>query len=74
MVNALAGVDLEVDQGEFVAVMGQLGSGKTTMMNMVGLLDRPSEGQYLFAGYDVSQLPENTRASLRERAFGFVFQ
>ena len=73
-VQALAGVDLEVDKGEFIAVMGQSGSGKTTMMNIIGLLDRPSGGRYLFEGHDVSQLPENTRARLRGQAFGFVFQ
>ena len=73
-VHALAGVDLHVEQGEFVAVMGQSGSGKTTMMNIIGLLDRPSAGQYVFSGHDVSQLPENVRARLRGRAFGFVFQ
>ena len=73
-VHALAGVDLQVDKGEFVAVMGQSGSGKTTMMNIIGLLDRPTGGQYVFSGHDVSQLPENTRARLRGQAFGFVFQ
>ena len=73
-VHALAGVDLEVDKGEFVAVMGQSGSGKTTMMNVIGLLDRPSGGRYMLEGHDVSQLPENTRARLRGQAFGFVFQ
>ncbi len=73
-VHALAGVDLEVGRGEFVAVMGQSGSGKTTMMNIIGLLDRPSEGQYIFADHDVSQLSESTRARLRGSTFGFVFQ
>ena len=73
-VHALAGVDLEVDRGEFVAVMGQSGSGKTTMMNIIGLLDRPSDGQYIFADRDVSELSEDARARLRGRAFGFIFQ
>ena len=73
-VHALAGVDLEIDQGEFVAVMGQSGSGKSTMMNIIGLLDRPNSGRYVFAGHDVSQLSESARARLRGRAFGFVFQ
>ena len=73
-VNALAGANLEVGRGEFVAVMGQSGSGKTTMLNIIGLLDRPSSGRYVFEGHDVSQLPENARARLRGRAFGFVFQ
>ena len=73
-VHALAAVDLEVARGEFVAVMGQSGSGKTTMMNVIGLLDRPSEGQYIFSGHDVSKLSESARARLRGSAFGFVFQ
>ena len=73
-VHALAGVDLEVGRGEFVAVMGQSGSGKTTMMNIIGLLDRPSKGHYIFSGHDVSELSETARARLRGRAFGFVFQ
>ena len=73
-VNALAGVNLEIGQGEFVAVMGQSGSGKTTMMNIIGLLDHPSGGCYVFADHDVSQLPENARARLRGRALGFIFQ
>ena len=73
-VHALAGVDLEVHKGEFLAVMGQSGSGKTTMMNVIGLLDRPSGGRYTLEGHDVSQLPENSRARLRGQAFGFVFQ
>lgn len=73
-VHALAGVHLEVGQGEFVAVMGQSGSGKSTMMNIIGLLDRPTDGRYVFAGHDVSQLSEGARARLRGRAFGFVFQ
>ena len=73
-VHALAGVHLQVGQGEFVAVMGQSGSGKSTMMNIVGLLDRPTDGRYVFAGHDVSQLSESARARLRGRAFGFVFQ
>ena len=73
-VHALAGVDLEVARGEFIAVMGQSGSGKTTMMNIIGLLDRPTGGQYSFAGHNVSLLSESARARMRGRAFGFVFQ
>ena len=73
-VHALTGVNLEISRGEFVAIMGQSGSGKTTMMNIIGLLDRPSSGQYVFAGHDVSQLSENARARLRGQTFGFVFQ
>ncbi len=73
-VHALSGVDLQIERGEFVAVMGQSGSGKTTMMNVIGLLDRPTHGHYIFSGYDVSTLSETARARLRGRAFGFVFQ
>ena len=73
-VHALAGVTIEIERGEFVAIMGQSGSGKTTMMNVIGLLDRPSSGQYHFEGLDVAGLSEDQRARLRGRAFGFVFQ
>ena len=73
-IHALAGVDLEIERGEFVAIMGQSGSGKSTMMNIIGLLDRPSEGRYLLQDRDVAALNEHTRARLRGRAFGFVFQ
>ena len=73
-VHALTEVNLEIARGEFVAIMGQSGSGKTTMMNIIGLLDRPNSGQYVFSGHDVAQLSESQRARLRGRAFGFVFQ
>ena len=73
-VRALAGVSIEIGRGEFVAVMGQSGSGKTTMMNVVGLLDRPTGGEYRLDGVDVAGLSEDQRARLRGRAFGFVFQ
>ena len=73
-VHALAGVTIEIERGEFVAIMGQSGSGKTTMMNVIGLLDRPSSGEYHFEGLDVAGLSEDQRARLRGRAFGFVFQ
>ena len=73
-VHALAGVSLEIERGEFVAIMGQSGSGKSTMMNIIGLLDRPSGGTYLLGDRDVSQLSEDARARLRGSAFGFVFQ
>ncbi len=73
-VHALDGVDLEIERGEFVAIMGQSGSGKSTMMNIIGLLDRPDQGDYLLSGRDVSLLDEHARARLRGSAFGFVFQ
>ena len=73
-VHALAGVSLEIGRGEFVAIMGQSGSGKSTLMNIVGLLDRPSSGEYVFGDRDVARLSEDARARLRGSAFGFVFQ
>jgi putative ABC transport system ATP-binding protein len=74
MVHALAGVDLEIQAGEFVAVMGASGSGKSTSMNILGCLDRPSAGQFLFQGVDVAALDQRARAMLRRNYLGFVFQ
>ena len=73
-VKALDGVDLEIDRGEFVAIMGASGSGKSTMMNILGCLDRQSAGTYLFEGHDVGRMSDDTRAALRSREFGFIFQ
>ncbi len=73
-VNALAGVDLEIGRGEYVAIMGASGSGKSTMMNIVGCLDRPSSGKYWFEGHDVGRMSDDNRAKLRSLEFGFVFQ
>jgi len=73
-VEALKGVSLSIAPGEFVAIMGSSGSGKSTLMHILGCLDRPSEGQYLFAGRDVSGLDPDGLAALRREAFGFVFQ
>ncbi|HEX4859709.1 MAG TPA: ABC transporter ATP-binding protein [Rhizomicrobium sp.] len=73
-VAALAGIDLSVHDGEFVAVMGPSGSGKSTCMNILGCLDTPSSGQYLFRGADVGGMSRNERALLRRHYVGFVFQ
>ncbi|HSM20347.1 MAG TPA: ABC transporter ATP-binding protein [Hyphomicrobiales bacterium] len=73
-VRALAGVDLTVGAGEFVAIMGPSGSGKSTVMNILGCLDTPSEGRYLFSGVDVGKLSRDQRALLRRHYLGFVFQ
>ncbi|RJP92436.1 MAG: ABC transporter ATP-binding protein [Desulfobacteraceae bacterium] len=71
---ALRGVDFFIRQGEFVAVMGPSGSGKSTCMNILGCLDIPSSGQYLFQGADVGRLSRDQRALLRRNFLGFVFQ
>ncbi|WP_371828629.1 ABC transporter ATP-binding protein [Thiocapsa roseopersicina] len=73
-VHALAGVDLRIEQGEFVAVMGPSGSGKSTAMNILGCLDTPSSGSYRFRGVAVETLGRDQRALLRRRDLGFVFQ
>ena len=72
--QALRGVDLDIEQGDFVAIMGPSGSGKSTAMNMLGCLDVPSGGEYLFRGVHVESLSRDERARLRRRYFGFVFQ
>jgi len=71
---ALQEVNLEVREGEFVAIMGPSGCGKTTLLNVIGLLDHPSAGSYHFMGHDVSQAKERQRSSLRKNNMGFVFQ
>jgi putative ABC transport system ATP-binding protein len=73
-VRALAGVDLNIRRGEFVAIMGPSGSGKSTAMNILGCLDRPTRGRYLFSGADVTGLSRDGRALLRRSYLGFVFQ
>ncbi len=73
-VAALAGIDLRITDGEFVAVMGPSGSGKSTCMNILGCLDAPTSGHFLFRGTDVSSLTRDQRALLRRHYLGFVFQ
>ena len=72
--DALKGIDLDIEAGEFVAVMGPSGSGKSTVMNMLGCLDTPTSGHYLFQGAHVERLTRDQRARLRRRYLGFVFQ
>ena len=73
-VHAVRGVSLEIQQGDFLALMGSSGSGKSTLMNMLGCLDRPTRGRYLLGGIDVSQLDKDELADIRNLKLGFVFQ
>ena len=73
-VHALNKLDLKIEAGEFVSIMGQSGSGKSTLMNILGCLDRPTEGQYLLGDLDVANLSDKSRSALRGRWFGFIFQ
>jgi len=73
-VRALRGVDVSITRGEYVAIMGPSGSGKSTLLNILGCLDRPSSGQYLLDGDDVSELDDDALSSIRSRHLGFIFQ
>lgn len=73
-VHALRGITLSITDGEMVAIIGASGSGKSTLLNIIGCLDRPTSGRYLFDGADVSQLSDNQLAGMRNKKFGFVFQ
>ena len=73
-VRAVDGVSFTVRKGEFLAIVGQSGSGKSTCMNIIGCLDIPTSGQYLLAGEDVGQMTDNQLAALRNRTLGFIFQ
>jgi putative ABC transport system ATP-binding protein len=73
-VVALRGIDLEIQEGEYVAIMGHSGSGKSTMLNMLGCLDRPSHGRYWLGDEDVSEMNDARLSDVRNRKIGFVFQ
>ncbi len=73
-VHALRGVDLQVMQGEYIAIMGASGSGKSTLLNLLGCLDRPTSGQYILGDQDVSLLDDDELSEVRSRYLGFIFQ
>jgi putative ABC transport system ATP-binding protein len=74
IINVLKGIDLNINKGEYVALMGPSGSGKSTLMNLLGCLDTPTSGQYILNGNDVSQMSDDSLAEIRNKEIGFVFQ
>src|SRR5436189_6385573 len=73
-IHALRGVSIDIDRGEYVAIMGPSGSGKSTLMNLIGCLDSPTSGQYELNGIQVSEMDDNQLAEVRNKEIGFVFQ
>ena len=73
-VHALRGVSVEFFPGEYIAIMGASGSGKSTMLNLLGCLDRPTSGEYFLGGRDISQLDDDELSEIRSRYLGFIFQ
>ncbi|MEN0081604.1 ABC transporter ATP-binding protein [Flavobacterium lindanitolerans] len=74
IIHVLKGIDLNINKGEYVALMGPSGSGKSTLMNILGCLDTPTSGQYILNGKDVSQMSDDNLAEIRNKEIGFVFQ
>jgi len=74
IVHVLKGIDLDIEKGEYVAIMGPSGSGKSTLMNLIGCLDTPTAGTYILNGKDVSQMSDDELAEIRNKEIGFVFQ
>ena len=73
-INVLKGIDLQINKGEYVALMGPSGSGKSTLMNLLGCLDTPTSGTYILNGNDVSKMHDDDLAEIRNKEIGFVFQ